>query len=134
MTKKSTKDNPAWSLYFGTPPELVSHTTLLYVTGLAAAVIFGIFGLYALSAAGDLRPLPLLRMGLLVIGGVYTLRGLLVIPQLLYVAGVLQSAETIFARAVLSSLVSLVVGVLYLSATIVGWRSLPAKTKDQALP
>jgi hypothetical protein len=42
---------------------------------LAIAAILGIWSLYALSGAGAIRRLPLLRVGLCVITGIYLLRG-----------------------------------------------------------
>jgi hypothetical protein len=120
--------SPSWSLYFGAPEKLVSNILMLYVAGFAAAVIFIVFGLYALSGAGYIRPLPLLRLGLLGIGGVYTLRGLLAIPLLLIMTGILQSTENVPSPALVSSLVSLFIGVLYLAGTMLGWRELPSRT------
>src|SRR5262245_49896623 len=52
---------------------------------LIVATAFALFGAYALSGAGTLRRLPLLRLGLTTIGVIYTLRGLLLVPQALYV-------------------------------------------------
>ena len=121
---------PSWSQYFGAPQELVSNTTMLALIGLGVAIIFGIFGLYGLSGAGDIRTLPLLRLGLLGIGGVYTLRGLFLIPQLLIIGGILQSDEAIPSHMVLSSLVSLIIGLLYLAGSMMGWRDLQAETKS----
>jgi hypothetical protein len=105
--------SPSWSRYFGAPEELVANTIVLIVAGLAAAVIFALFGLYALAGAGHIRPLPLLRLGVIVIGSLYTARGLMVIPQLLAMIGILRSSETIPPQAVISSLVSLFIGLLY---------------------
>jgi hypothetical protein len=116
--------SPAWSLYFGAPEKLVSNVPLLYVTGLVAAVLFGIFGLYAMSGAGYIRHLPLLRGVLLAIGCLYVLRGLLVIPIILITAGYLQSSRPIPTTGLASSLVSLLIGLLYLAGTIGSWRSL----------
>jgi hypothetical protein len=121
--------SPAWSLYFGAPPELVSNIPMLYIAGLTAAVVFAVFGLYALSGAGIIRPLPLLRLGLLGIGGVYTLRGLLVIPELLIMGGILQSSEAIPPQGLASSLVSLFISVLYLTGIMLGWRDLGSRAK-----
>jgi hypothetical protein len=124
--------SPSWSLYFGAPEKLVSNLPMLYVAGLIAAVIFGVFGLfglYALAGARTIRPLPLLRLGLAVIGGVYTLRGLLVIPVLLIRGGILQSSAVIPPQASAASLISLFIGVLYLAGTMLGWRELPSRTK-----
>jgi hypothetical protein len=121
--------SPSWSLYFGAPEKLVSNLPMLYVAGLIVAVIFGVFGLYALAGAGTIRPLPLLRLGLVGIGGVYTLRGLVVIPVLLIKAGILQSSAVIPPQASAASLISLFIGVLYLAGTMLGWRELPSRTK-----
>ncbi|MFZ5866440.1 MAG: hypothetical protein ACOYXY_11220 [Thermodesulfobacteriota bacterium] len=116
--------SPEWSLYFGAAEELVSNLPLLYVTGFLAAALFGIFGLYALSGAGYMRHLPLLRWVLLGIGFLFTLRGLLVIPIILITAGYLQSAKPVPTTGLVSSLVSLFIGLLYLAGTIGSWRSL----------
>jgi hypothetical protein len=52
------------------------HTLLPYALTVIVASFFIGFGLYALSGAGDLRPLPLLRSVIVAIAGVYLLRGL----------------------------------------------------------
>jgi NitT/TauT family transport system substrate-binding protein len=57
--------SPSWSLYFGAPEKLVSNRPMLHVAGLTVAVIFVVFGLYGMSGAGSIRPLPLLRLVLL---------------------------------------------------------------------
>ena len=125
--------SPAWSLYFGAPAELVSNELLLWVAGLIAAVIFAVFGLYALAGAGYLRSLPLLRPGLLVIGGIYILRGLESIPQLLIVVGVFQSSASVPLQSLVSSLVSLFIGLIYLTATLTGWQGLRSRTRGRAV-
>src|SRR5512140_390067 len=67
---------PEWARYFGAWDAVASKVWLLYLTGFFAAAIFAVFGLYALSGAGYIRRLPLIRTGLIAIGTVYTLRGL----------------------------------------------------------
>ncbi len=47
----------------------------------AIAVMFFIWGAYALSGAGVLAPLPLVRTVLVFIAGVYILRGLVLVPD-----------------------------------------------------
>ena len=121
---------PSWSLYFGAPEELVSNTTMLIIAGLVVAIVFVIFGLYALAGAGDILALPLLRIGLLGIGGVYTIRGLLLIPQLLTMAGILQFDESYSSQMLASSLISLIIGIVYLLGSITGWRSLQPGKKN----
>jgi len=46
------------------------------------ALLLGVAGLYALSGAGRIRSLPLSKPALVVVGGVFTLRGLLLFPEL----------------------------------------------------
>jgi hypothetical protein len=45
------------------------------------AVVFALFGMYALSAAGRVRPLPAVRPGVLTMGVVFAVRGIVLIPQ-----------------------------------------------------
>jgi len=122
--------SPPWSLYFGAPGELTSSPSILLMTGLIAALIFVVFGLYALAGAGSIHPLPLLRLGLVGIGGVYALRGLFVIPVLLTTTGVLKVSDNLPPQALASSLVSLLIGLVYLSGTILGWREIPFRIRD----
>ncbi len=116
--------SPAWSLYFGAPPEIVANRWLLLVSGEIAAIIFGIFGLYGLSGAGLVRRLFLLRVGLVTISGIYILRGLIIIPELLIVRGILPSSEVVTPQGLISSLVSLAVGLIYGIGTLGAWRDL----------
>ena len=112
------------STYFGAPPELLANPTSLLVASLVFAPIFAIWGLFGLSGAGLLRRLPLLRLALLVIGAIYTLRGLLLVPLLLASLGLIAAPEPILPQALLASLVSLIIGILYLLGTILVWRGL----------
>ncbi len=121
--------SPVWSRYFGAPAEIVTNVPLLYVTGLAASIIFGIFGLYAFSGAGYIHPLPLLRVGLLVIGCIYTLRGLVVIPILLMTMGYIRSSDQVPPTGLSSSVISLLIGLLYLIGTFGNWQNMRPVTK-----
>ena len=57
--------------------ELVSgHVWMLYALTVCIALAFALAGLYALSASGDIRRLPLTRMALIVIIVLYSLRTL----------------------------------------------------------
>jgi hypothetical protein len=116
--------SPALSTYFGASPDLLANPVTLLAASLFVALIFAIWGLYGLSGAGLLRRLPLLRLGLLAIGAIYTLRGLLLIPLLLASLGLLASPEPILPQALLASFVSLLVGCFYLAGTIAAWRDL----------
>lgn len=74
-------------------------------------ILFAVWGAYALSGAGVLRPLPLLRVALVLIAAIYTLRGLAVIPELIQMArgGLAEPRMAVF------SAVSLAIGVLYIA-------------------
>jgi len=115
---------PSWSLYFGAPAEMVENRWLLLLLGEIAAVFFAIFGLYGLSGAGIIRRLFLLRTGLIVISSIYILRGLMVVYELLIVGNVILSPETVNTQGVISSLVSLFIGLNYAIGTIGSWRYL----------
>ena len=90
---------------------------------LGLAVVFAVCGLYALSGAGVLRRLPLLLLGLLGIGAVYTLRGLMLLPELYMVlAGTIPATHSLTFSAV-----SLLIGLCYLIGTILSWKQLRRK-------
>lgn len=75
------------------------------------ALVFVVFGLYYVTAAGwQLWSLPMLKTGLVVIAAIYTLRGAAVLPALLF--RVNMSAFDLW-----SSWVSLAIGVLHCLAT-----------------
>lgn len=88
--------------------------------------IFAVWGFYGLSGAGVIRRLPLLKMALLLIGAVYTLRGIAVFQQLFQIAA--PSAE-IATRDVVFSSVSLIIGLAYLIGTISNWKSFGASNR-----
>src|SRR4030042_3731369 len=110
--------SPSLSQYFGAPEKLVANPSLLVLAGLFMAVVFGVFGLYALSGTGLIRRLPLLRVCLSVISGIYTLRGLMLVPELLIYTGVLQSSEIIGIQSWITSMVSLFIGMVYFVGTL----------------
>ena len=89
----------------------------LITTGIAA--VLGVWSLYALSGAGVIPRLPLIRTGLCVITGIYLLRG---------VAGFVLAAAAPGERSVTfwcwSSLISLSIGALYLVGTRQVWSEL----------
>lgn len=68
--------SPAAAVYFQAPPGLLEDRLQLFLVGEGAALILVIFGLYALSGAGSIPRLPLLRLGLIGVSGLYLLRGL----------------------------------------------------------
>ncbi len=85
-----------------------------------------IWGFYGLSGAGVIRRLPLLKIALILIGAVYTLRGVAVFQQLFQIA---TSSVEVAPREIVFSLVSLVIGLAYLIGTISNWRGLVASNR-----
>ena len=74
-------------------------------------IIFLLWSAYAFSAAGVIRRLPLLTLGIYLIGAIYTLRGLVVIPQLM---ALLRTGVSTLYKDVVFSSVSLLIGICYL--------------------
>ena len=114
--------------YFGAGEEMAcqAEAGLLIPAAvtLVIALVFTIFGLYAWSGAGVIRPLPLLAIGLVVISAIYTLRGLAVIGQLIAAAKATGDVEW---RGIVFSLVSLITGVIYLLGTLAAWKRIKAR-------
>ena len=88
---------------------------------LFVAGVFALFCIYALSAADLAPPLPVRRIALIGISGVYLLRGLIVVPQLL----LFMHTSEVPARALVFSLMSLVIGLVYTIGTALRWAALP---------
>lgn len=85
------------------------------------ASIFAVWGFYALSGAGILRQLPLLKVGLLVISSIYTFRGLGLLVQLWTL---FHSPKSIAPQEVIFSLVSLLIGIVFSVGTVSAWQAL----------
>jgi len=106
--------SPSAIRYLGGPADLSVQKPVAYaLLCLAVAAIVAVFGLYALSGAGQIRRLPFLRSGLITITAIYLLRGILFIPQLPVVW-----KHPHLVRFLVFSLVSLCVGVLYLAGVM----------------
>jgi hypothetical protein len=112
--------------YFGAGEELARRAEQgsaipALVTGLIA-LVFAAWAAYAFSAAGLIGRLPLLRPGLLVIGAIFTLRGLALVPQLgWWVAG--NPNESAFRNLIFSA-VALLIGLIYLMGARAVWSNL----------
>ena len=115
---------PEWSAYWGAGDELTSNRPLLLGASLVVTLLCVVAGLYALSGAGLIRRLPLLRTGLMVIGIICTLRGIGFVSLVLTGLGVFPSTVPILTTALLSSFVFLLMGLCYLLGLAFGWRSL----------
>jgi hypothetical protein len=118
---------PAYD-YFTAPDRMIelAHrgSPLPAVATLLMAAVFALFGLYALSAAGRGPRLPQPRIILIGICGIYLLRGLVVVPQLL----LFLNTSEVPARALVFSLISLAVGIVYTVGTALRWAALPPPT------
>jgi hypothetical protein len=104
--------------WFGAPSlavQVEAGSSVPAVLCIVVAALLCLWGLYALAGAGRMRPLPLLRTGIVVIGTIYFLRGLLGAPQLVWVV---TGSNTAPLRYLLFSLVSGVTGVLYLAGLV----------------
>ncbi len=110
--------------YFGAGEDMAtaaeSGSAFPAMVTLALVAVFTIWGMYAFSGAGVIRRLPLLRIALLLIGAIYTLRGIAVIQQIFQIV---TSSEQVEPREVMFSLVSLVIGLAYLVGTFINWKS-----------
>ena len=119
--------SPSLSLYFGAPETLAKNIYMLILVSFVVAGILGIFGLYAISGAGYIRALPILKPMLLLISGIFILRGLLIIPEFLVVMGLVQSSIPVAPRFIVFSIGALVIGFFFITGTIFGWNSFPSK-------
>ncbi len=122
--------SPAAAAYFKAPPPLLQDRWLLFWVGMAAVLVMVIFGLYALSGAGSLRRLPLLRLGLIGISSLLLLRGLFIVFSILIILGVLEGE--LLVQGDISSLVFLAAGVSFAVGTILNWKAM--QVRKPALP
>jgi hypothetical protein len=116
---------PAAAAYFQAPPALLNDRVRLFVVGGAAALVPMLFGLYALSGAGVIRRLPLVRTALVVVGSLFLLRGLFIVLTVLVLLGVRQGP--LFLAGIASHLVFLSAGVAYLGGTALNWKTLKSR-------
>lgn len=77
---------PEWIRFVGAPESVVRSaregTWLAPVGALSIAALLAVWGLYAFSAAGWVRPLPLLKPVLGLIALIFLVRGALILPFL----------------------------------------------------
>jgi hypothetical protein len=117
--------SPAAAAYFQAPPSLLENRLQLILIGEGAALVLVIFGLYALSGAGSIRHLPLLRLGLTGISSLFLLRGLFFILTALALLGILQGE--ILVQGVISDLVFLAAGITFAVGTILNWKGMQVR-------
>jgi hypothetical protein len=119
---------PAWYRFFGAGERmarLAAHGSASpTVVTAVIALVLAVWAAYGLSGAGVIRRLPLLRLALVLIAGVYLARGLLGVPAVLLVehpyANELKGRMTFMS---VSSLVCLALGACYARGAASVWRT-----------
>jgi len=101
-----------WYRFFGAGEQIAQMAAAGHwyptVTTLIIATILSIWSLYAFSGAGVIRRLPLVRLALCAITGVYLLRGVAFVPVMAYFPG---NSSTFWA---VSSAICLAFGIIHL--------------------
>ena len=112
---------PAWYRFFGAGEEIATAaergSPMPAVITSSIALILSLWALYALSGAGRLPRLPLLRTGLVVITAIYLARGLLLVP-VIFLVPYPQGAFDYWSSAIV-----LIYGMVYAIGT---WKAWPA--------
>ena len=118
---------PEWYRFFGAGERmarLAAHGSIYpaVVTGCIAAIL-GVWALYALSGAGVIRRLPLLRLALALIAAVYLARGILGIPAVMLIddpyTNELKARTTFMA---VSSAICIALGLCYAAGAARVWK------------
>jgi hypothetical protein len=123
---------PDWYRFFGAGERMarLSARGSPYPTLITAgiALILGLWALYGLSGAGVIRRLPLLRLALVLIAGVYLARGTLGIPAVLFVDGpYTDELKGRMTFMIVSSLICIFLGFCFASGAARVWRQ-PRRT------
>ncbi|MCG8156781.1 hypothetical protein JMY81_05365 [Brenneria goodwinii] len=110
----------SWYRFFGAGERMASAAAAgqwypPLVTAIIAFILT-IWGLYALSGAGVLQKLPMLKPALCAITAVYLLRGLAIFPRLVI------EPDQIALFDIWSSLICLVYGAVHLCGLVQVWR------------
>lgn len=109
--------------YFGAPglAKAAEQGSLLpAIATLLLAILFAVGATYALSGAGCVPRLPFLRVGLLIVGLAFAVRGLLAVPE----AAAWARGSLRYPRALGFSAFSLLTGCCFLVGLTRGWRQL----------
>lgn len=110
---------PAWYRFFGAgerfarAAERGSPVPAIVTAGIAA--VLAVWAAYALSGAGLIDRLPLLRLCLVTISAIYLLRAVVFVPVLML------RRQRVGAFAIWSSLIVLAYGVAYAVGTWMAW-------------
>ena len=112
---------PAWYRFFGAGERMArlaeAGSVRPTLITLGIATILGVWALYAASAAGAIRPLPLTAAALVAITTIYVLRGLAIVP-----ATVMPALRTPFN--LWSSAICLAIGVMHAIGLWQVWKRL----------
>lgn len=125
-----------WYRFFGTGEKMaeMAENGSLYpvVITMAIVLIFTIFGIYAFSGAGLIRKIPLTKAALIFISCFYLTRGIGSIPLILFVEHPsLREIGTKIGFIFVSSIVSLIVGLLYAIGTLKCWYGIVNNRKSK---
>lgn len=116
---------PAGYRYFGAPDEFARMTEAgSFAPAVLTAVFALIFAAWAVYAFGGARLMPrppMVRLGLVIIAGVYILRGLSAVPEALLL---MRNPGAFPPRFLVFSIVSLVIGIFYALGARQAWRRL----------
>jgi len=116
---------PAGYRYFGAPEEFATMTERgSYAPAVLTAVFALIFAVWAVYGFGGARLIPrppMVRLGLVLIAGVYVLRGLSAVPEALLL---MRTPGAFPPRFLAFSLVSLLIGFCYAVGARQAWRRL----------
>lgn len=110
---------PGWYRFFGAGERLATAAEdgrwypAIVTLGIAAVLM--LWAAYALSGAGVLAPLPFLKVGLIIITGIYLVRGLAIIPLMIV------SREKATPFIFWSSIICIVYGAAHLLGLAQNW-------------
>lgn len=85
--------------------------------------VLSLFALYAMSGAGFVSPLPLLKLGLIVISGVFLMRGVagMILPFVPQHPAIPQNSVTFW---IVSSVICLLIASSFIIGLLKGWKEL----------
>lgn len=113
---------PDWYRFFGAGEDMarMAEKGLVYpaIITLGIALLLAVWAYFAFAGAGLGWKPPLMRTGLIVISGIYLLRGLALFPLLVF------APDKVNGFAVWSSMIVLVYGLFYAVGTWKVWSSL----------
>ena len=117
---------PDWYRFFGAGEGMARAAErgemMPHLLTVCIAAMLALWAAYAFAGAGLIRPLPLMRTGLVAISAIYLLRGLVILP-----AAAIEHARTPFN--IWSSLIVLAFGIIYAVGT---WKAWPSLSKGVA--